>query len=105
MDFEEASEILSTAVRSELRDHAFGDREINWVKEGQNIAGGYFGGNYADVWIGDSKFSGEEARQLAAIGLRGVIERNDEVGPDTYEDGVIMPGLTLEGVREELTGE
>jgi hypothetical protein len=105
MDFEEASKVLSEAVRSESRDHAFGDREVFWTVDGEEIAGGYFGGGQADVWILDiegATWKGEEARKLAELGTVGIIGRNDETGPDTYVEGQTMPALTIEGVKNEL---
>lgn len=114
MIFAEAQEILSKATRSELRDHAFGDREVFWVLDGKEIAGGYFGGRTSDIWIGKGvegwegptgDFKGEEARRLAEMGTLAHVERNDEIGPNEYAEGQTMPGLTKEGVFEELTGQ
>ena len=31
------------------------------------------------------------------------LTRNDETGPDTYEDGKVMPALTKEALLAELT--
>lgn len=106
MEYEQAAEILGKATRSELRDHAFGDREVFWTVGDVQVAGGYFGGGRADVWFssGEGGWSGEEARKLSELGTLGVVDRNDETGPDEYVDGKTMPGLTLEGVRKELTG-
>jgi hypothetical protein len=112
MTFEEAEQILSETTRSELRDHAFGDREVFWTKDGVEIAGGYFGGRTADVWIGKGvegwegptgDFEGLEARKLSQLGTLGVVDRNDETGPEEYSEGTTMPGLMIEGVRKELT--
>lgn len=107
MDFDEAAKILKEATRSELRDHAFGDREIFWEKDGKDIAGGYLGRGVPEVWfIGKSGcFTDEEARELAKLGISGRIERNDETGPDEYKDGEVMPGLSKGDVYKELTGE
>jgi hypothetical protein len=113
MNLQEAKELLNTCVRNELRDHAFGDTEVGWTKNGAEVAYGYFGytavvsinyinGNHED-YVGD--FEGEDAKQLRNYGTTGQISRNDETGPDEYQEGVVMHGLTLEGVREELTGE
>lgn len=107
MDLEEAKTLLSGAIRHELRDHAFGDTEVYWVLKGKEIATGYFGGGTADVSIisnSNTSFEGEDARALRNLGEMGDVARNDETGPDTYVEGQTMPGLTLEGVREELTG-
>ena len=109
MNLDEAKTLLNAAARWELRDHAFGDSEFGWNDaQDYEIAGGYSGGGRCDVWInkpdGDSfGFSGKDADELKKCGTIGVIERNDETGPDQYVEGQIMPGLTKEAVWEELT--
>ncbi len=111
MKLEEAKAILGGAIRTELRDHAFGDREVTWTKifaDKEDIVGnGYFGGNLNDVSVIDTDgnwytFKGKEAESLSNWGSIGTIERNDSTGPDNYCDGTMMSGLTLEGVRSEL---
>jgi hypothetical protein len=47
-------------------------------------------------------FRGKDAAEVRNCGKLQV-ERNDETGPDEYIEGQTMPGLTLEGVRQELT--
>jgi hypothetical protein len=104
MEFSEAKELLAGCVRSELRDHAFGDAEVFWEKDGIEVASGYFG-SQADVWfVGEleGSFGGDEARELRKCGTEGRIDRNDEMGPDEYAEGEIMPKLTKEFVRTEL---
>jgi hypothetical protein len=117
MTLEEAKMLLTDSVRCELRDHAFGDREVSWYRQdGKMIADGYFGGgkscvsfivprdeNSDDGWETLADFEGEEAQELAKCGTVGQVERNDSTGPPTYSDGACMPGLTLKGVRDELT--
>lgn len=105
MEFSEAKEVLTGCVRSELRDHAFGDAEVFWERDGVEVAGGYFGGGHTDVWfVGEieGEFKGDEARELRKCGTKGPVDRNDETGPDDYVEGEIMPGLTKEAVRAEL---
>jgi len=138
MNLTEAKTALEGTVRGELRDHAFGDREVTWFvvnKDGLVVAQaaeGYFGGGSSGVsvyttpipfekpWdfetgsgylaqLGEeayaaAEFDGRDASELLECGSLSV-SRNDETGPDTYQDGVCMPGLTLEGVRKELCGE
>lgn len=110
---EETRTLLSTLKRSELRDHAFGDREIFWEdSSGKLIAEGYAGGSGTPC-VGSSNeetplefefsFTGSDALDLVKCGTLGNVERNDSTGPDRYQDGKCMPGLTLEGVRKELT--
>ena len=115
MTLDQAVEILNSAVRSELRDHAFGDREISWEREGVQVADGYSGstGTYVDFYgegegedgfpttVGE--FEGRDAFKLLECGSEGHVERNDSTGPSKYTDGVCMPSLTLKGVRDELT--
>lgn len=106
--FEEAKAFLDTCTREELRDHAFGDMEIGWYLNGQEVASGYFGSTQSisifaapdqpTMWSCD----GREASELRRAGKLGKVERNDSTGPDTYQEGEVMPGLTLEGVRKEL---
>lgn len=108
MTFQEAHNLLSQCYRDELRDHAFGDREVTWRRQdGTEVAYGYFGES-ASVSIrnlqgADSLFEDNEARRLSVVGPVGTIERNDETGPDNYQDGQTLPGLTLDGVLKELT--
>ncbi len=104
MTFEEAKALLSQSVRDELRDHAFGDREIYWTTVGgEDVASGYCGEGISSVTVGDSYFIGEQAVELIRLGHTGKIERNDSTGPDEYQDGQVMPGLTPRGVADELT--
>jgi hypothetical protein len=107
MTFEQAKAALDRMVRHELRDHAFGDTEVDWIFEGSVMACGYFSGTKASVTVYDvdrsSDFEGDEARELRKCGLTGEVSRNDETGPDVYEEGTTMPALTLKGVYEELT--
>lgn len=116
MDLSDAQKFLGGTIRHELRDHAFGDAEVFWTKDDKEVAGGYFGGGNASVWIRDKEldqtmqepamhFDGEAARELRKCGTVGHIERNDETGPDEYQEGTTMPGLTKEGVFKELTGK
>lgn len=88
-DFKRAKEFLQGCQRLELRDHAFGDREITWMIGDEEVAGGYFGGGDKEVWIhedhGGGLFHGTKARQLAVCGRDPIIGRNDETGPDEYE--------------------
>jgi len=103
--FSEAEALLSEGIRSENRDHAFGDREVYWTNsDGKEIGGGYFNGAEGSVWLETGEcWSGADARRLANCGKVGTIGRNDSTGPDEYADGACMPALTLEGVRDELT--
>lgn len=111
MNVPEAKELLSACIREELRDHAFGNAEVSWQKGDKQIAGGYFGAGNATIWISSEddpsvtlgSFEGDKARELRQCGTEGRIERDDETGPDIYVEGAIMPGLTLEGVRKEIT--
>ena len=49
----------------------------------------------------DGSFSGSDARELLRCGSLSA-SRNDMTGPETYQEGNVMPGLTLEGVRKEI---
>lgn len=90
MNLEEAKHYLSQFKRIELRDHAFSDREIEWLdSSGNTKAYGYFGGAECSVAIGDGgaprfDFIGDAAKELAECGSEVVIGRNDTCGPDIY---------------------
>lgn len=110
MTLEEAKNLLRTAVKSELRDHAFGDCEVEWTIEDSNLAVGYFGGGERSVSIRTSdttsaSFKDNEADELRKCFAKELVERNDETGPDNFVEGQVMTGLTLDGVRKELTGD
>ncbi len=103
MTFEEAKALLSQSVRDELRDHAFGDREIYWTTVGgEDVASGYCGEGITSVTVGETYFIGEQAVELAKLGRTGSIERNDSTGPDEYQDGRVMRGLTSDDIAFEL---
>lgn len=84
----EAIELLSKCERRELRDHAFGDREVCWMLQDSEVAEGYFGGGSKDVFIheeyGGGSFAGDAAKRLSECGASARFERNDETGPDYY---------------------
>jgi hypothetical protein len=97
---EEARTILNGAIRTECRDHAFGDREVYWYTEdqiaridsedpegvewGDEVGGGYFGQGGSTVWIGETTFNGADAYELVKCGQRAQIGRNDTTGDDQY---------------------
>lgn len=102
--FEQAKELLSKSYTCHLRDHAFGDSELYWENEaGETVASGYSGGGMTEVCVGETKFEGKEAEALELLGQFRSVSRNDSTGPDTYQKGVCMPGLTNEGVLDELS--
>jgi hypothetical protein len=105
MDFETAKTFLNNSVRSELRDHAFGDVEMFWSRGKEEVGTGYFGGGTSEVYVQGTTFTGQEAHDLRKCGVEGEIHRNDETGPDLFVEGFVEPGLTKEGVFRELTGE
>src|SRR5436190_894497 len=102
MVLDEVKKLLDGCVRSELRDHAFGDMEVTWTKNNMVVGGGYFSGSQASVWIDDEIlghpiFEADDAYDLHGHGILGQINRNDETGPERYVEGQTMPGLTSEG--------
>jgi hypothetical protein len=105
MNFEEAKELLSTSVRWELRDHAFGDTEFGWQIGGEEIGNGYAGGGRCTVTVGGTSFADDAARELRNCGVLGEVHRNDETGPDTYAEGQVMDGLSQADVLAELTAD
>lgn len=106
MELEAAKTLLNECVREELRDHAFGDVEVYWMKDDKEVATGYFSGGMASVGFTEEvfNFDGDDARMLRPCGSEGAVERNDETGPDNFTLGATMPGLTRQAVRDELTG-
>lgn len=84
ISFEEASKLLSQCTRNELRDHAFGDREVYFTLNDEEVAEGYLGGGMASVSIKGkgTEFTDGEARQLLALGTLGQVERNDSMDDD-----------------------
>lgn len=103
MNINTARIILDDCIREELRDHAFGDVEVYWFKDGKEIATGYFGSQNSEVALSaKSHFRGNEARVLRECGTLGAVSRNDETGPEEFVLGETMPGLTLEDVRDEV---
>lgn len=105
MNFREAMELLDECKRSELRDHAFGDVEIYWTKDGEEIAYGYFSGSVQSVFSDHFSFKGEEAKELRSAGVEQSIERNDETGPDEFVQGQTMPSLMKRNIFDEITKE
>lgn len=93
MKIDDARTLLKMCHRHELRDHAFGDRQVFWTA-GPNtddplVAEGYFGGGSAEIWIHEDwgengAFTGDYAKRLSACGETGVIGRKDVTGPDFY---------------------
>lgn len=105
MNLEEAKKLLDGAKRCELRDHAFGDMEVFWTVDGEGVADGYFSCSTRSVSIlGGPTFTDDDADALQDCGTLDEVWRNDNTGPETFQAGVTMPGLTKEGVFEELTG-
>ena len=85
MTFDLAREILKESIRDELRDRAFGDKEIYWRNNyGQLVATGYVGSSGSECGMAgfDVSFSEAEARDLACLGTLGEVERNDSMGDD-----------------------
>lgn len=94
LTLDEARNILEGANRWELRDHAFGDREIGWdLPNGVTVAEGYIGHHsyisfasgtkVDDLNLTDRiKFEGEDARALAYCGTLTQVSRNDSGGGD-----------------------
>jgi hypothetical protein len=82
MTFDLAKAILAESIRDELRDHAFGDKELYWRnKYGHLIATGYYGRDSTDCAMAgfDVHFDGVEARELVGLGTLGDVERNDSL--------------------------
>lgn len=111
MDVNMAKQILNTCIKHELRDHAFGDVEVEWYDGEVNVGNGYFSSLHSEVSVTDhatgvtGDFKGYEAHELRKCFASDRAERNDSTGPDEFKLGKTMPGLTKEGVRKELEGQ
>lgn len=82
MTLELAKAILAESIRDELRDHAFGDKELYWRnKYGHLVATGYYGRDSTECSMAgfDAHFSGDEAMELVRLGKLGEVERNDSL--------------------------
>lgn len=96
MELNEAKKLLNLCEREELRDHAFGDREVFWSFMGEEVAGGYLGPTNKGVWLLDydevvalgpaaaviASFEDKDATELSSCGKIKRIERNDMQGED-----------------------
>jgi hypothetical protein len=60
----------------ELRDAAFSDVEVYWLKNGVQVATGYFG-RTSEVSGAGWSFDGDQAWALRGCGTVGVIENNE----------------------------
>ena len=90
MTLDEARTLLNGCDRDELRDHAFGDREMSWWRKGTyntdnpvEIASGYQGGG-TSVTIGKVRFEGTDAYALLGCGTLVRADRNDTTGDDHF---------------------
>jgi hypothetical protein len=91
-------ELLSGCVRDELRDHAFGDAEIHWIRHGEMVAEGYRGASGTSVSVLDphSEWDGLFAVPLLGLGKLGRVERNDSGGTiDEDEDDSHLPDVAF----------
>lgn len=84
MTLDEAKALLATCERDELRDHAFGDMEIVWTRDGVSIASGYFGHDAAGVSFDGVAFEDDDARALRHLGRLAGVHRNDTTGEDEW---------------------
>jgi hypothetical protein len=80
MTLPEAKALLGATTRDELHDHAFGDVEVYWTSDGEEVANGYFSAGTNEVYVAGAIFTGAEARELRQCGTMGRRERNDAAG-------------------------
>lgn len=83
MTFEEVKTFLSQCEREELVDRSFGDAEVYWTLNGEEVAVGYFARGTSSVGSSDFvndppekvakrwKFEGKEADLLRGLGTDG----------------------------------
>lgn len=72
LTFEKATGLLRTAHRDTLSDSLFGDAEVGWYKDGQEIACGYFGRRsyvtfHPTASYRSTSFKDDEAKQLRQL--------------------------------------
>ena len=86
MSLETAKEFLSASVRDAIVDDNFGDSEVYWLRDGREVAYGYFSSSSDSVSIEETKkfapttFRGDDAQQhLKSLGQSGHIEINNEM--------------------------
>lgn len=80
MNYQDAVQTLSACNRAELRDHAFGDREISWWRGDTLVAEGYDGVSAYVVCSDGTKFENDEAYKLFKLGTLKTVTRNDAQG-------------------------
>ncbi len=86
MPLDYAKTFLAASTRDVLKDHAFGDSEVFWLRDGRQIAFGYFGRSKSvsikeTKQFGSTSFEDKEAGELEFLGKNGVYERNDAGDP------------------------
>lgn len=88
MTIEIVKEVLAKCIRSELRDHYFGDREISWQLNGKDVAEAYMGKeaefHFTHNGIEFDTKNSNLISDLIKLGTIGNIERNDSTGDSTY---------------------
>lgn len=92
MTLDEAKTLLNDCERDELRDHAFGDREVSWFRKGVvdergdrvEVATGYQGSDIGVSFPDLTNFEGDNARALFSCGTLTRCDRNDTQGDDNY---------------------
>lgn len=104
----QVKEVLTKSIRSELRDHAFGDKEITWnLPDGTMVAEAYVGScsefSYSHDKVVYSTINYAIVDEISKLGIRGSESRNDSSGPDEFVQGRVMKGLSSDDVFEELT--
>ena len=86
MPFENAKDFLRASRRRSLVDRSFGDSEVTWLREGREVASGYFSSRTSSVGINETKqyaateFRYELARELEYLGTSGRCAYNDITG-------------------------
>jgi hypothetical protein len=83
----EAEAILAAAERDVLEDRAFGDAEIYWMVDGEEIAVAHIGSHSsltvnATSRFKATRFTGDAAREMRHLGRQRSYQRNDETGDD-----------------------
>lgn len=73
--------VVHIADRYDLVDRAFGDREVTWTLNGEEVASGYFG-RHDYITINGLRLQGDDAYALKYSGKLVHTERNDSMGDE-----------------------
>jgi hypothetical protein len=113
LTLEKAKERLKDCIRAELRDHAFGDREVTWfvVQNGLVVAeaaDGYFGGGTSGISVYEVPIPYEKPWDFSTESGSLAVDLPEEAYASTGFDGreayALLECGRLEVERNDSTG-